>query len=127
VLTMAWFDMDATRVLEALSPPRPLAVQVRRRSQQHWSPAVILYGTSRDHEMLAGEAVPEVKLDRIVRLTIALGLRCPSEHTIKFLTSWWLYVSNERPQELSTQDKQSLLLHTKRAFDVVRRRSVVQD
>ena len=124
---MAWFDMDATRVLEALSPPRPLAVQVRRRSQQHWSPAVILYGTSRDHEMLAGEAVPEVKLDRIIRLTIALGLRCSSERTIKRLTSWWLYVSSERSQERSAPDKQSLLFHTKRAFDIFRRRLVVQD
>jgi hypothetical protein len=123
VVTLRWFGQDATRILDCVSPRAPLQPAKRRRTQQNFAPAIVLYGTKADHDMLASSAEAELKLDRIVHLCIALGLRCPSEHTIKFVCSWWIYVTHSRLQDVSSFDKQNLLFHVKRFFDAVRRRS----
>jgi hypothetical protein len=84
-----------------------------------------LYGSAKDHEFLAGDGGPDVKLERILRLAISLGLRCPSEYTLKYLASWWMVTthSSEELSELTFQNKLVLLAHVKKSFDNHRKKA----
>lgn len=63
------------------------------------------------------------QLDLILQHLLALGCRCPAEPTMKFVTSWWLCMS-EAPESLmamSAPTKHAMLRGTKRSFDRLRR------
>ena len=88
-------DVDLTRVLHAVAGT-PVACPKRRRAQQNYSSA-IHYGPEEVWALLASEdASADSKLDAIMQLLCSLGLRLPSEHTVKLVCSWWLMVSESQ-------------------------------
>jgi hypothetical protein len=95
----------------------------RRRVQQNWM-AVHNYGTAEFWTRLQDPAMPgSCKLDLILQLAIGLGLRLPTEPSIKWMTSWWLSVAEE-PSEVARMDgaaKKTMLAHVKATFDGLRK------
>ncbi len=76
------------------------------------------YGTEEFWQDLLAPSVTSVKLDLLLQLAVRLGLRTPSEPTLKFMTSWWL-VASESTRELgrlTAAQKHTYLLHVKGQF-----------
>lgn len=66
----------------------------------------------------------DLKLQRIIRRAFDLGLRTPSEPTLKLMASLWMTIS-ETPETLANLDgcqKSANLNYTKYEFDLLRRR-----
>jgi len=127
ILGMKWFGNDHTVILDAMRPQSTtLPPGKRRRSQQHWSPQILGYATRQDHELLSNpDIAAHIKIDRIINVCMDLGLRCPSEQTMKYICSWWQVVSHSPSAlgQLSTFDKMNFLATAKRQFDLCRRRA----
>jgi hypothetical protein len=99
VLDIKWHPADLQRVLAALSPDYVPAPGKRRRAMQSWE-ALLDYCTESDWEtLLASDASSGAKMEMIIRVAVGIGLRCPTEPTIKFLTSWWLCCSS-KPEDI---------------------------
>lgn len=122
VIGLAWAADHGMRALGALTPAEQPGPK-RRRAQQNFD-AIVSYGTQAFWDHL-GQAsiVANAKLDAIIGLSIRLGLRCPSEHTLKLMNSLWLFCSEptEELQRMSSQQKYTLLQHTKKEFDKARK------
>jgi hypothetical protein len=114
---------DLTAVLTALTPATSLPPGKRRRCQQNFM-NLVNYGTAAFWAELADSSVPSsAKLHSIMTLAIGTGLRCPTEHTVKWLTSWWMVVS-ETPDQLARWEvaqKACMLTHVKHNFDSCRK------
>ena len=114
---------DLTAVLTALTPATSLPPGKRRRCQQNFM-NLVNYGTAAFWAELADSSVPSsAKLHSIMTLSIGTGLRCPTEHTVKWFTSWWMCVS-ESPDQLARWDvaqKACMLTHVKHTFDSCRK------
>ena len=127
ILGVKWFGNDHTVILDAMRPQSTtLPPGKRRRSQQHWSPQILGYATRQDHELLSNpDIAAHIKIDRIINVCMDLGLRCPSEQTMKYICSWWQVVSHSPSAlgQLSTFDKMNFLATAKRQFDLCRRRA----
>ena len=124
---MKWYGHeDLTAVLTALTPATSLPPGKRRRCQQNFM-NLVNYGTAAFWAELADSSVPSsAKLHSIMTLSIGTGLRCPTEHTVKWFTSWWMCVS-ESPDQLARWDvsqKACMLTHVKHIFDTCRKASV---
>ena len=76
--------------------------------------------------MLTGSQVsPSAELSAILQLSIQLGCRCPTEHTVKWFCSLWQVTCNS-PCQLANQDhstKYVMLQHVKATFDGLRKNS----
>ena len=114
---------DGTSVLAALAPETStLPPGKRRRTQQDFL-AFCNYGTDEFWNQLLGEVPTSAKLGIILQWAIGLGLRCPSEHTMKWLCSVWLAVG-QTEAELVAMDpaqKKHMFNHTKAVFDSMRK------
>ena len=88
ILQVPWHHEDGNYLLSLLVPAESPAPK-RRRAQQSYE-AVIEYGTSQIWDTLTSPGPASLKMHTVISLATGLGLRCPSEHTLKFLTSWWL-------------------------------------
>jgi hypothetical protein len=114
---------DLTAVLTALTPATSLPPGKRRRCQQNFM-NLVNYGTAAFWAELADSSVPSsAKLHSIMTLALGTGLRCPTEHTVKWLTSWWMCVS-ESPDQLARWEvaqKACMLTHVKHTFDTCRK------
>jgi hypothetical protein len=94
ILAIKWHGTDVQHVLLVLSPPGCLPPSKRRRQQQSWE-HIVFYGRDTDWDVLTSVASPcMTKLELIVKIAIGLGMRCPSEPTLKLLCSWWLVCSH---------------------------------
>jgi hypothetical protein len=125
-MQMKWHGQeDLTAVLTSLTPETSLPPGKRRRCQQNFM-NLVNYGTAHFWAELADSSVPSsAKLHSIMTLAIATGLRCPTEHTVKWLTSWWMCVS-ESPDQLARWEvaqKACMLTHVKHTFDTCRKAS----
>lgn len=87
-LACEWHGQDAMAVLTAMVPPESQFVK-RRRVQQSYE-NIVAYGTCELWDDLVSDVSPAFKLQKILDLAFSLGLRCPTEPTIKLLTSWWV-------------------------------------
>ena len=55
----------------------------------------MFYGTDTEWDVLTSQSNPSLtKLELIVQLAIGLGMRCPSEPTLKLLCLWWMVCSH---------------------------------
>jgi hypothetical protein len=100
-MDMKWHGHeDLTAVLTALTPgPATLLPPGKRRRCQQNFMNLVNYGTAHFWEELADSSVPSSsKLHSILTLAIGTGMRCPTEHTVKWLTSWWMCVSETQDQ-----------------------------
>lgn len=122
IIGFHWAGDHGVRVLSALTPTEEPGPK-KRRSQQNFD-AMVSYGTQEFWDHLGDSAaVSNSKLDSIISMGIRLGLRCPSEHTLKLMNSLWVFCSepNDRLQRMSSAQKYTLLQHTKREFDRARK------
>lgn len=128
VANMKWATPeDRTAVLTALQPAEQsgkLPAGVRRRSQQDWT-AIWCYGDSNFWSIMQSDANTYSKLAALVELCIRTGLRCPSEHTIKFIASMWVVATHKEEELVVMGDvaKISLMKHAKGVFDNYRKRA----
>ena len=83
-------DADIAKVLNAFAVAAPLAPGKRRRSQQDYT-SVHHYLTANMWDgMLDGTVPSDTKLTAFMGHCIHLGMRCPTEPTLKWLCSLWL-------------------------------------
>lgn len=68
-------------------------------------------------------ATPTAKLDRMIRLAVDLGLRCPTEPTLKFMASMWMCACNDDAElaRLSPEQKRVFLGFVRKAFHRARK------
>ncbi len=125
VVGIKWHSQgDRTKVLESLAPAAATVLPPgkRRRCQQDFA-SIRNYGDEQFWEMWSKPCSAPAKLSNLLQLAIRLGLRCPTEPTMKWLTSVW--VCNTTPlEELQAMDpsvKGVMLKHAKASFDALRR------
>ncbi len=117
-------DEDSERVLSQLVVSEP-ATKKGRRSQQNWL-ALHSYFSAEQWRTLVDDKVPsEVKLSAMVAHLFRMGLRSPTEPTIKWLCSLWT-VASTNPEDLprlSAMTKALRLKQTKSQLDSFRRKA----
>ena len=119
IIGMPWNGSDGDELLAALVPSQPLQVgRPRRRSQQEYH-SIVYYGTEEMWQVLQSDASSDHKRQIVFRLAAALGLRCPSEHTLKFMNSFWLFMSesSEGLSRITVEQKHAFLGRTRTEFD----------
>jgi len=123
VLGLKWYGDGATSLLQTLSPPETsLAMQLKRRRVNQAYESIIRYGTEEWWQDMTGHNAQTVKLGLLIMLTIRLGLRCPTEPSLKFICSLWLVCGDASAlQTMTAQQKHVYLQHVKAEFDVQRR------
>jgi hypothetical protein len=100
-------DEHLAKVLNAFAVAVPLAPGKRRRSQQDFT-TVHYYLTERMWEaMLDGSVPSDTKLTALLGHCIHLGMRCPTEPSMKWVCSLWLVCSTDSSElaRLSIIDK----------------------
>ncbi len=125
VVAVKWAGRDGQHVLGVLTPSEPLPAKVRRRSQQIWCPMLFHYFTEPQWGTLESTTVePDGKLDLILKTAASLGLRCPTEGSLKLICSLWVHCTHspDALDQLGHVDKYTLLTYVKRSFDTYRRR-----
>ncbi len=83
---------DLEKVLAVLTEVKPAQTTKRRRAQQNYL-SILQYGTAAMWSSFQKPGDRNAKLLDILNLRIKLGLRLPSEHTLKLIASWWAVVS----------------------------------
>lgn len=108
-----WAEGDLDRVLAVLQPKEHK--ESTRRKQQNFQ-QILNYFTDGQWTMLLSSDVPPTnKLHELLLQACRLGMRCPSEHTTKWIASIWMHLSKSQ-QELARMDvsqKLVLLMHVK--------------
>lgn len=122
VVVMKWHNQcDTDVVMAALLAGNGPAHKRARRANQNFV-AVSNYLTATQWETLVSDAPEGAKLTTILQAAARLGLRLPTEPTIKWLCSLWLACSRrvEHLAVLSEHDKRAMLLHCKGSFNTMR-------
>jgi hypothetical protein len=127
VVAMNWSEPDdGNSVLAALTPGTPMLPPGKRRRSQQDFLAFCNFGTEALWSQLLGDAPASAKLGIVLQWAMGLGLRCPSEHTMKWLCSVWLAVSQTEAElvVMETVQKKHMFNHTKSVFDSLRKHAV---
>ncbi len=114
---------DGNMVLAALTPETSTLPPGKRRRSQHDFLGFCNFGTEVFWNQLLGDVPTSAKLGIILQWAIGLGLRCTSEHTMKWLCSVWLAVG-QTEAELVVMDiaqEKHMFHHTKSVFDSLRK------
>ena len=121
ILKVPWHGEDGNYLLDVLTPTKLPPVKRRRQHQSYES--LVEYATPAIWEILKSPGPANLKLHTVINLGIGLGLRCPSEYCAKFLTSWWIYMSESQEElaRLAPQQKHTMLQHFKTEFDRARK------
>jgi hypothetical protein len=118
-------EADLAKVLSAFAVEAPLAPGKRRRSQQDFL-AIHHYLTGRMWDaMLDGTVPSDTKLIALVGHCIHLGMRCPTEPSLKWVCSLWLVCCTDPGElaRLSVVDKTLKLKQVKLSFNQYRMRA----
>ena len=116
VLAMKWHAQDASLVVNALSSVDDVAVAPKRRRCGQSYQAIGQYLTESDWAVLLEPSSSGAKLQVLLESSFGLGLRTPTEPSIKYLCSLWIYldVPESQRQRMSPATKFSLFAHVKR-------------
>ncbi len=125
VMHFQWADQaDLDKVMQELGNashgPEPPLKKARRLNQTF--AAVSNYFTDAVWESLTSDAPQGAKLSTILNVVTRLGLRLPTEPTLKWLTSLWL-VTSETESALGVMPeltKRTMYIHLKGAFNSLR-------
>ncbi len=120
-LACEWHGQDTMAVLSAMVPTNSQIVK-RRRVQQSYE-SIVAYGTDELWDDLVSDFTPALKLQKILELSLSLGLRCPTEPTIKFLCSWWVVASetDEGIRRMTQPQKHTFSMHCKSEINRARK------
>lgn len=117
-VNIEWFCSDhCAAVVAAFDRPGSGKKKERRESQDYLN--IHLYGHEHFWRALkSSENLAASKLQLVCNLGMALGLRLPSEHTIKWMTSLWLFNSHgyESLASLPEDAKGVYLTHVKKTW-----------
>jgi hypothetical protein len=118
-------EADVSRVLAAFSVESPLPPGKRRRSQQDYTMVHHFLTTGMWEAMMDPSTPADIKLTALLGHCVKLGMRCPTEPTVKWITSLWLVCSTDPVElgRLSVIDKAIKLKNVKMHFDSIRRRA----
>ena len=121
-----WADPShGAKVLEALAEDCALPVRKRRRGAQNYM-ALVEYFTEPMWDGLMNHAVsPDAKLNVMIQHLTRLGMKCPTEPSLKMMCSLWIILTTP-PTALSGMDTATKIIklkHVKTTFDQVRRRT----
>ena len=123
-ISVKWASGDLEKVLQVFSDAAAPSMK-KRRVQQDFR-MISQYFTADEWSRLASQATArDAKLNMIMGRAFALGLRTPSEPTLKHMNSFWLLVAEQ--QNLCVMDngqKAAMLHYVKTGFDSLRRRDV---
>ena len=124
VCQMKWHGDDAKSVLDVLAPQHiaPPSLK-RRRVQQNYLSILQFFTESLWEVLLSTDETSEVKLSMLVDFSLSLGLRCPTEPSMKLLTSIWIAMSEPSAslQRMTPSSKHTLFMHFKTSFDRARK------
>ena len=126
VMSVPWSTGHGEAILAVFTPTSPQEVVIRRRRQQCYTPALMSYLTQAEWDILMQLGDHQCKLECILQALLQLGLRCPSEPTLKMATSLWILCTHDDGQQLALLPAQKTGLHTcvKGRFDAMRRRAL---
>lgn len=116
-----WAPGDLQQLLQHIASAAAGGVKklASRKTQQNYC-SMLGYGSEMLWSALSDELTPpENKLHLLVLHLTRLGLRSGTEHTIKFLNSWWLLMSHD-PSSLLRMDTTSKLVSLNHVKSVVR-------
>ena len=88
IIKMPWCGTDGDELLAALVPPKPVKGPTHSRRRQQEYECLVHYGTEELWRIMQSDAAGDHKLQIMIQFAAALGLRCPSEHTLKFMNSF---------------------------------------
>lgn len=91
VARVPWCTGDLERILDGLHPVQSRVAN--RRAQQNFLQFLNYLPAKTWSVLQSPQAPPSNKLHEMLVLACRLGMRCPSEHTTKWLTSAWLLLS----------------------------------
>ena len=118
ILQLQWHGEDGASLLQALAPSdRRLPAGQRRRCAQDYQ-NFVHYISKGDWDILLGSTESSAKLQILLQTCTGLGLRCPSEPCLKFITSVWLVLHMEADEirRLSSQQKHVMFKHVRGEF-----------
>jgi hypothetical protein len=118
-------DADVAKVLNAFAVAAPLAPGKLRRSQQNYMSAHHYLTARMWDAMLDGTVPSDTKLTAFLGHCIHLGMRCPTEPTLKWLCSLWLVCCTDPGElaRLSVLDKTLKFKQVKQHFNQYRLRA----
>ena len=123
LVTVPWAcDEHAHRVMEPLASDDTAAAQrgKRRRALQDYK-AFVHYFSESMWESLNDTAIsPDAKLTCMLQFLVRLGLRLPTEHTVRLMASLWMMVSNRSLDTIDTISRTMNFKHVKSTFDTLR-------
>jgi len=120
VMQLPWHGQDLQGLLAELDKRVEAKRPPTRRSLQCYL-AITSYADAGTMEVLNNPSpMSDDKLATILGLALALGLRCPTEPTLKLLCSWWLMTTADWDRA-TRQHKQVMLLHVKSTWDRLRK------
>ena len=128
IVALSWFcPEDCSAVVDAMVAKGSAgeAAGKKRRGLQDYT-AFLGYGHADFWKLMANPSVPPAsKLTSLCQWLLKLGLRLPSEHTIKLVTSFWMMQvhSAESLATLTVEQKIVYLRHVKVTFDNLRKQA----
>ena len=120
---ICWHTGDLDRVLRELCSVSAAQHQSKRRRCQQDFRSVLHYFSAESWAKLLGTTGKEAKLALILGVAASLGMRTPSEPTLKLVASLWMLVAEteESKSYLDTPQKLTILQFAKAEFDRMRR------
>ena len=124
IVEMAWHNEEhsSTVLAKLTSPGTAKGVPRRRRGLQDFT-GFLGYGHAEFWAAMQSSAPMANKLQVVCQHLLKLGLRTPSEHTLKLTCSFWIHQVHS-PEVLATMtglQKCAYLKHVKATFDGLRR------
>ena len=126
VLRMEWYGNEAAVILDALSPNPNQPTNYngsRRRPQQDYLAIYAYFPDDLWDVLCSKDELAMTKLEIILAFSLDLGLRLPSEPSLKMLSSIWMMVSEpaEKLSSLTVSAKFGVLQNLKLSFDRARK------
>ena len=126
IVEVRWASVDdANLVLGSLMTPTRNMLPLARRSRRGLQDFTCVHGylTQESWDMLRSSMPMQNKLQILLQAAQRVGLRLPTEHTMKWITCVWLYVCFDEDElvRMPTDQKLVYFRHVKSAFDTLRR------
>ena len=117
-MAIPWIAGDAERITTSLTSVARPSVTRRRMNQSYDS--LVMYGTEAWWATVTAVG-KEDQLQMLLTLGLTLGLRNPTEHCLKFLTSFWVVLSKHGDAAMSPSSKNMWLNYVRQSLHKLRK------